>query len=1021
MTSEAGGSSQHPSPNSNHSKDSQTQLAQLQKSKVLTTASVPSSNSSFSTPTVPITIPESSNKPQLNSYSIETHPQNNLQTATFQNTASSRLGSLAASKAYAEKVAVEAAAAVGENENNNNGALVLINGQISAKNDQNDRNLSNSANQTSRNNNLMDNNLILSNQQVHESNGVSNQQKLNTSSSTLLPTFPNSSQSSTPQLQTPSPAPSSSRQTSSQSTCKCPYHQQVQHPDFQIFSQQSLALKNNGNADQRELYILDKLPILRENYKVCQKAVVKILNCSLNYLYQNKNRVRVRTNQKRKLLDQTEDTQPVDCCKRKRCMATKLSSEKWIEWRTMLKSAEKQVTGPGAEGFSKTRKKIAKEMLENDYCYSSIKHVTSCSSKTLKQLRAELEADGQLADLEASSNMGQNLNLSLNSGLNSTNLQTLDQTHSNYLVTYPMNAVQYGESPFTLQQGGNIQSSGGLFQQNGTLHAINQASSELAEGEIDIEKPDKDHDHFITGLRRNSSQEQVLRSRSDALASNNVEQVFQTKYEYETPKLMQNVQNVQNIQNHRQQLQLQQNISLQSIQQNLQHQNQRILQQNTLQQNTIQQNNVFHRQNLQNQPSSSRQISSHPQIKRESHPSGTSSEDVFESHTTSHDTRSAAETLLNLKNHPYNHVKIKTSADAGIASETPNCSETHTSSSGSPPNKQNMIRVDKVVPVNLKKSSSLDPESLESAGFHLHYTGDKRKIENSNSLPGFGKNARKNSTGKRPPKLDFSVQGENQEEIQEQIVEIPTSSVQPQILQIPENLVLASPNIFGTIGGSSTQIVHILNIPTPQLQLAGGQNAQFVLTNNNNLQQLSLSNNGMITPIIIQNGQLNTSHQLGQINQSSQIINHQPINTAATTASSSSGTLLPQLTGSHQPKIQTGIAQSASQLQHQIQGLTSINGLSSLSSINGLSNGLQSSTQFINTPQLYTIIQSGQIPGITTAVSSGGMTIPQLTTSAQDGLTTPIVHANTPGINKPSECGEKSELKQFKLSSNSTK
>lgn len=287
--------------------------------------------------------------------------------------------------------------------------------------------------------------------------------------------------------------------------------------------------------------------------------------------------MRVRTNQKRKLLDQTEDTQPVDCCKRKRCMATKLSPEKWIEWRTMLKSAEKQVTGPGAEGFSKTRKKIAKEMLENDYCYSSIKHVTSCSSKTLKQLRAELEADGQLADLEASS--GQNLNLSLNSSLNSTNIQTLDQTHSNYLV-YPMNAVQYGESPFTLQQGGNsIQSSGQLFQQNGTtIHAINQANttSELGDGEIDIEKPDKDHDHFITGLRRNSSQEVFQRNRSDALVSDNIEQVF-PKYEYQAPKNnMQNVQNVQNIQ----QQQLQQNISLQSIHQNLQH-NQRILQQNT--------------------------------------------------------------------------------------------------------------------------------------------------------------------------------------------------------------------------------------------------------------------------------------------------------------------------------------------------------------------------------------------------------------------------------------------------------
>ena len=136
-------------------------------------------------------------------------------------------------------------------------------------------------------------------------------------------------------------------------------------------------------------------------------------------------------------------------------------------------------------------------------------------------------------------------------------------------------------------------------------------------------------------------------------------------------------------------------------------------------------------------------------------------------------------------------------------------------------------------------------------------------------------------------------------------------------------------------------------------------------------------------PIIIQNGQLNTGHQLGQINHSPQIINHQTINTTTPTASSSSGTLLPQLTGSHQPKIQTGIAQSATQLQHQIQGLTSINGLSS---ITGLSNGLQSSTtQFINTPQLYTIIQSGQIPGITTTISSGGsMTIPQLTLSLHD-------------------------------------
>ena len=276
---------------------------------------------------------------------------------------------------------------------------------------------------------------------------------------------------------------------------------------------------------------------------------------------------------------------------------------------------------------------------------------------------------------------------------------------------------------------------------------------------------------------------------------------------------------------------------------------------------------TVHRQNLQNSSSSSRQISSHPQIKREFHPSGTttSSEEVFESNE-----RNAAEALMTLKN-PYNHVKIKKSTDAGIASETPNCSETP-SSSGSPPNKNhNMIRVDKVVPVNLKKSSSLDVdalnreslnreslnlESLESAGFHLHYpTGDKRKIENSNSHPGFSsKNSRKNSTGKRPPKLDFNIQDErNQGETThgEQMIEIPTSSIQQQILQLPENLVLTSPvnsNIFGTIPtGATTQIVHILNIPTPQLQLAGGHNAQFVLTNNNIGQQLSLSNNGMIT------------------------------------------------------------------------------------------------------------------------------------------------------------------------------
>ena len=81
-------------------------------------------------------------------------------------------------------MAVEAAAAVGENNNNknsNNAALVLINGQLSAKNDQIDQN-SNSANQTliqtSINHNLIHNNLILPNQQDFNrvSSGVSHRQ-----------------------------------------------------------------------------------------------------------------------------------------------------------------------------------------------------------------------------------------------------------------------------------------------------------------------------------------------------------------------------------------------------------------------------------------------------------------------------------------------------------------------------------------------------------------------------------------------------------------------------------------------------------------------------------------------------------------------------------------------------------------------------------------------------------------------------------------------------------------------------
>ena len=111
--------------------------------------------------------------------------------------------------------------------------------------------------------------------------GATNQQKLNSSSSSaILPTFPNSTESSTTQQQailqqTPSPATSSSRQNSSQSTCKCPYHQQVQHPDFHIFSQQSLALKNNGNADQRELY--STLKKFKNAYKTPQKKALRTL------------------------------------------------------------------------------------------------------------------------------------------------------------------------------------------------------------------------------------------------------------------------------------------------------------------------------------------------------------------------------------------------------------------------------------------------------------------------------------------------------------------------------------------------------------------------------------------------------------------------------------------------------------------------------------------------------------------------------------------------------------------------